>query len=142
MLNQSILINEWHLPIELRNATIAQKYDWLKKEYVKGNTHIILNNTNVFGPYSQPEKQWDISEAQKVAIYNQEVAKVLAWVMTRIVINLSCIDYKTLGVLIRIATGMLNKCNISKELNEMFHCNMCANLTAEHTKCVLSVLPF
>lgn len=137
-----MLIDEWHLPEELKKSTIMDKYVWFKEVYKTGCTHILLNNTKVFGPYPPAQKPWDISEAEKVAIYNQEVAKVLAWVNTRILINLSCINYKTLHVLMRVATGMLNNCNIPKELSIMFHDNMVENLTREHTRCVLSELPF
>lgn len=119
-----------------------EKYKWFKESYNEGNAYILLNNTKVFGPYPCPQKSWDISEAEKIAIYNQEVAQALAWIKTRIVINLSCIDYKTLHVLMRIATGMLNKCDIPKELAIMFHDNMVENLTREHTNVVLSELPF
>lgn len=137
-----MLIDEWHLPEELKKSTIMDKYIWFKEVYKTGCTNILLNNTKVFGPYPPAQKPWDISEAEKVAIYNQEVAKVLAWVNTRILINLSCINYKTLHVLMRVVTGMLNNCNIPKELSIMFHDNMVENLTREHTRCVLSELPF
>ena len=62
--------------------------------------------------------------------------------MTRIVINLSSIDYRTLHVLIRIATGMLNKCDIPKEYQIMFHDNMVKNLEDTYNEIVLSSLPF
>ena len=142
MLKACTLINNMHLPNRVKEASTAKKYNWIKNAYSKGDTYIVLNNSAIFGPYPTPEKPWDISEAQKVVIYNQEVAKVLAWVMTRIVINLSSIDYKTLGVLIRIATGMLDKCQIPKELKIMYHDNMVRNLQTEHTRIVLCDLPF
>lgn len=124
------------------DVALIDKYNHVKKMYQCGHTYVILNNTNVFGPYPKPKVSWDISEAQKVVIYNQEVAKVLTWVMTRIVINLSNIDYRTLHVLIRIATGMLNKCDIPKEYQIMFHDNMVRNLENTYNEIVLSSLPF
>jgi len=124
------------------SEALVDKYDCANKMYKRGHTYIILNNTTVFGPYPKPMVPWDISEAQKIVIYNQEVAKVLTWVMTRIVINLSRIDYRTLHVLIRIATGMLNKCNIPKEYQIMFHDNMVTNLEDTYNEIILSSLPF
>lgn len=142
MLKHCNLIDNSHFPQKIRDASTMAKYEYVNSVYRIGNTHIIQNNTRVFGPYPEPTKPWDISEAEKVVVYNREVAKVLAWVMTRIVINLSKIDYRTLHVLIRIATGMLNNCNIPKELSIMFHDNMVENLTSEYNTCVSSELPF
>lgn len=126
----------------MRECTLAKKYNYLKRMYDSGNSYILLNNVCVFGPYPRPEKSWDISEAEKVAIYNKEVQKVLTWIKTKIIINLGLLDYKTLDVLIRIATGMLNKCNIQKELQIMFHDNMVENLRSESNKIILDDLPF
>lgn len=133
------LINEWNLPDSLNEY---DKYKYFKNEYLNGNTYLLLNNVNVFGPYPEPEKSWDISKAQKIAIYNPEVTSVLNWIKTRIIINLASIDYGTLHVLIRIATGMLNKCDIPKEYQIMFHDNMVDNLNKTYNNIILSSLPF
>jgi hypothetical protein len=136
------LINSFFLPQGFKNKTTAEKYDYLCRKYNAGHTYILLNNVNVFGPYLQPEVPWDISEAEKIAKYDPEVAKTLNWINANIVIKLSSIDDKTMGVLVRIATGMLNKCNIPKSLQIMFHDNMVKNLQAEHLEIVMSDLPF
>lgn len=142
MHNQIQLIDSFFLPSQLKEGTVADQYDYLKKKYDSGCHYILLNNIRVFGPYPRSDVPWDISEAQKIAIYNSEVTKVLSWVNTNIVIKLGIIDYKTTGVLIRIATGMLNKCNIPKEIQIMFHDNMVKNLQAEQSEIILSGLPF
>ena len=142
MHKQLTLISSYFLPERLKEATTAKKYEYLNNMYKKGQEYILLNNTSVFGPYPRPEVSWDISEVEKIAIYNPEVTKVLNWIKTKIVINLGSIDYKTLDVLIRIATGMLNKCNIPKTVQIMFHDNMVANLRKEHQEIILSDLPF
>lgn len=134
------LIDEFFVPD--KNESLRDKYVSLKRLYDNGAKFILMNNTSVFGPFPKPEKAWDISELEKYAIYNPEVTKVLSWIKTRIVINLGCIEYKTLDVLIRIATGMLNKCNIPKEIQMTFHDNMVKNLVEEYNNCVLSTLPF
>lgn len=139
---QPSLIDDVFLPQQLKSAQIVDQYDYLKRFYNAGNTYILLNNVSVFGPFPEPELPWDISKSQKIAIYNPDVAKVLNWIMTRIVINLVNMDYKTLDVLIRIATGMLNKCDIPHEVKIMFHDNMVENLRAEHNRILLSELPF
>lgn len=142
MHNQKELINSIFLPKELREVSLAEKYAYYRRMYLKGHTYILLNNINVFGPYPQPDVSWDISETEKIAIYNPEVTSVLNWIRVKIIINLGCIDYKTLDVLVRIATGMLNKCNIPKEVQIMFHDNMVENLRREHDDIMLSLLPF
>lgn len=142
MHSQLQLIDGFFLPKEYKNKTTAEKYNYLKRKYDLGSSYILLNNVRVFGPYPRSEVPWDISEAQKIATYDPEVTKVLNWVNANIVIKLGTIDYKTTEVLIRIATGMLNKCNIPKSLQIMFHDNMVENLRSEYTNVVTSDLPF
>ena len=142
MHKQLELIDPYYLPRDVRSKSIAEKYKYYNEMFNRGHTYIILNNVNVFGPFLKPELPWDISEAEKIAIYNPEVAKVLTWVKTKIIINLGNIDYKTLGVLMRIATGMLNKCNIPKSVQILFHDNMVKNLQSEHDAIIMSDLPF
>lgn len=142
MRSQLHLIDSIFIPQYMREENIAKKYEYLRKLYLSGNDHILLNNVSVFAPFPRPEVPWDISEAQKIATYDPEVTKVLTWIKTRIVINLSRIDYKTMGVLVRIATGMLNKCNIPKCVQIMFHDNMVKNLREEHDAVIMADLPF
>lgn len=136
------LINEFFLPKEIRDKPISDQYVYLKSLYSSGNNYFLLNNTNVFGPYPKPEVPWDISEVEKIVIYQKDVAKVNKWLLNEIFKQSALYNYKTLDVLIRIATGMLNKCNISKELQIMFHDNMVKNLTAEFGDISTSDLPF
>lgn len=141
MHKQIRLINSFYLPSDMKDATTAEKYEYFRRMYPTHN-YVLLFETAVFGPFPRPEVPWDISEAEKIAKYDPEVSKVLTWVNTKIIINLSIIDSKTLGVLIRIATGMLNKCNIPKCLQIMFHDNMVENLKTEHNEVIMSGLPF
>ena len=136
------LIDECFIPLNLKDETTAKKYSYFSNLYNSGAKYILLNNIKVFGPFSKANLPWDISETQKIAIYNPEVTKVLNWIKTRIVINLSNMDYKTLDVLIRIATGMLNKCSIPKEVQILFHDNMVRNLQKEYYAIISSDLPF
>ena len=137
-----LLIDTMFLSQSVRKQPLSAQYKSLKDLYDSGATYILQNNVSVFGPFPCAIVPWDISEAQKIAIYNSEVTKVLNWINSKIVINIASIDYKTLDVLIRIATGMLNKCNIPKKIQIMFHDNMVRNLQAEYTNIILSDLPF
>jgi hypothetical protein len=136
------LIDDAFLPPHMKEENIAKKYEYLRELYFNGNTYILLNNVSVFGPFPRPEVPWDISEAQKIATYDPEVTKVLTWIKTKIIINLSRIDYRTMWVLVRIATGMLNKCNIPKCIQIMFHDNMVENLRKEYGEIIMADLPF
>lgn len=134
------LIDETY--IRLHGLSIAEKYEYLQQLYKDGKRYFLLNNTRLFGPYPRPEVSWDISEAQKIVTYQQDVVRVNKWLLNEIFDKSALFNYKTLDVLIRIATGMLNNCNISKELQIMFHDNMVENLKAEHNRIVMSDLPF
>lgn len=136
------LISSAHLPPFMEDCSTRQKYKYLQAAYDAGGKYIMLNNVRVFGPFPKPSVPWDISVAEKIAIYDPEVKNVINWVNTKIVINLASLDIETVLVLIRIATCMLNKCNIPKCMQIMFHDNMAENLRAEHALIVTSELPF
>lgn len=143
MHKQISLIRDIFIPKEMRyEMTAFEKYEYFRKLYNAGAHYILLNNVNVFGPFPRAIVPWDISEAQKTAIYNPEVTKVLAWINKEIIINLGVMTEKTLYVKIRIATGMLDKCNILKDFKILFHDNMARNLQIEHTEIIMSDLPF
>lgn len=135
-----LLFDEGHLPRELRAATYAEQYRYLNSR--KKDTWVLQNNIRVFEPLPDGDVPWDISEAAKIATYNPEVTSVLKWIKTNIIFDLAVLDYRTLGVLIRIATGMLNKCDIPIEYKIMYHDNMAWNLRNAHNDIVLSDLPF
>lgn len=132
---------DFFIPPEIKSKNLREQYEYIV-QFHQEHPEIPLVTTVIFGPYPLPLVPWDISEEEKVVIYNKEVHKVLNWITTRIIINLSRLDYKTLDVLIRIATGMLNKCNIPKNLQIDLHTNMVENLRKEHNKIMLSDLPF
>ena len=142
MHKQINLVDSQHIPQDLQNMSTAKKYEYLEQLYKSGKTHILLNNIRIFGPYPRSEVPWDISEAEKVVIYNKDVAKVNMWLKNEIFNKSALFNYKTLDVLIRIATGMLNKCDIPKELQIMFHDNMIENLKSEYSIIATSDLPF
>ena len=132
---------DFFIPTEVKSLSLKEQYDYIA-QYHKEHPDIPLDTADIFGPFPEPYVPWDISEEEKVVIYNKNVNEVLKWITYNIVVNLSIINYKTLDVLIRIATGMLNKCDIPKELQIMFHDNMVENLRTEHRNTLTSELPF
>lgn len=137
-----MLIDEFYVPRELKEEKIYKQYDFLKNRYESGHKYILLNNTRVFAPFPKPTVCYDISDLEKMVIYNQDLKNLNKWILSRIVINLGTLDYRTIGVLTRIATGMLNKLDISRESKNALWLNMVKNIRKDHEAVMLSQLPF
>lgn len=67
----------------------------------------------------------------------------LYWVNEKICLHIDYEDIKTIGVKIRIATGMLNKLeSLTDEEKIQIHSNLTRNINAEYQKIQVSRLPF
>lgn len=137
-----MLIDEFYLPNALKKERIYKQYDFLKNFYENGHKYILLNNTRVFAPFPKPTVCYEISDLEKMVIYDQDLSTLNKWILSRIVINLGTLDYRTIGVLTRIATGMLNKLDISRESKNILWLNMVKNIKKDHNDIMLSKLPF
>lgn len=137
-----MLVDDFFIPQRLKDATPAEKYEYVRFMYLNGHKYVIQNNISVFAPFPGKHKVGDITDLEKLVIYNPGLSHLNKWIMSRIVINLGRLDYRTRGVLVRIATGMLNKIDIPKRYAVILHANMCDNIESESTNCVLSELPF
>lgn len=73
---------------------------------------------------------------------NKDLRNLLNWVNKSIVLNLGIIDYRTLGVRLRIFTGMLNKIQIQKDISIKIHQNVTSNVNREMSDIVTEDLPF
>ena len=73
---------------------------------------------------------------------HNDLSNVCDWIEVNIYGNLEFIDYRTLDVLIRISTGMLYKCNISKQDASMLHYNLVINAKNAHFELSSKDLPF
>lgn len=82
--------------------------------YIYSPTRMIQHYS--FG-ISLPEYRFD----RDWFIHHKDVESVLIWIYENIVINLKDLTYITLNVLIRISTGLLNKCNLDKNLKIQLH---------------------
>lgn len=120
---------------------LGDKYNFLYNLYKQGNDWIILNTRSCFGPFPSPEVPWDISDTEKLCL-RKDVSKVIKWINSNIIIKLPELNYITIGVLLRIATSMLNKCDIPKEANIIFHDNLVANVQKEYIELINEQLPF
>ena len=133
-----------------REKLLSKKYNNSKKCYDDGCSIPCLYYKNIFGPYPKNEKcPRDISYEENLTSTNKEVHNLILWIEKNIIINLGTIfdnnygfDYRTVNVYLRIATGMLNKINIPKEIKIMYHDNMVNNIHREIQLIADEELPF
>ena len=73
---------------------------------------------------------------------NEDFTEILAWVHEKIVFNIEDMTYITLDVLIRILTGLLNKCNIEMNTKIELHDIIVSQLRNRKFYLVDKDLPF
>ena len=73
---------------------------------------------------------------------NEDFTEILAWVHEKIVFEIEDMTYITLDVLIRILTGLLNKCNIEMNTKIELHDIIVSQLRNRKFYLVDKDLPF
>lgn len=129
------------LGVDCANMKPSEVYDLLRSIYNQGVTEI-LNNTRAFA-MNDGEVDYDI-------IYeiwrNPSLQEILKWVNKKIVLCLGLADYRTIGVRMRIATGMINKLvyeeKITMKLGACIHNNFVSTLNGEISAINTEDLPF
>lgn len=129
------------LGVNDENEKPSVVYSHLRIAYNQG-VKGILNNTKVF-TLNDDEVDCDVLyEIWK----SKELQDLLRWVNKKIVLNLDISDYRTIGVRMRIATGMLNKLEkeglISKKLSIRIHNNFVTTINGELRGINTEDLPF
>jgi len=77
------------------------------------------------------------------AYTNIELRNINEFVNRSIVLKFGSISEETFGVLLRIATGMLNKCkSINDAEKRKLHCSLCLRLKLEFNSVFNEMLPF
>lgn len=130
--------------------SLTKKYNACKKLYDNGCDFVCQYNRSIFGPYPKNEKcPWNISYEESLTLSNRQVYNLILWIEKNIIINLGTMldnnygfDYRTTNVRLRIATGMLNKIDIPKEIKIMYHDNMVNNIHHEIQLIADEELPF
>lgn len=107
------------------NMTLGDKYEFLRK-YLSQDRFMV--NCRDFCTTTLP--------------YGHEINKWIIWVNSRIVLQLGHANYRTIGVLLRIATGMLNKLDYPDEFKIKVHSELVARVNAEMYRIALDELPF
>lgn len=129
------------LGINCANLKPSELYDLLRSIYNQGVTEI-LENTRAFA-MNDGEVDYDV-------IYeiwrNPHLHDLLKWVNKKIVLRLGIADYRTIGVRMRIATGMLNKLvsenKLSKKISICIHNNFVTTVNDELSAINTEDLPF
>ena len=109
--------------------SIAEQYNWLLRVY--SQDQFMLDDTSVFGV--------------ELRCMSKDVRKFVHWVNLKIVLKLGRYEYessKTYNVLLRIATGMLNKLDLPDNIKLIMHDNMTRNIHKELDSIVMETLPF
>lgn len=109
--------------------SIAEQYNWLLRVY--SQDQFMLDDTSVFGI--------------ELRCMSKNVRKFVHWVNLKIVLKLGRYEYessKTYNVLLRIATGMLNKLDLPDNIKLIMHDNMTRNIHKELDNIVMETLPF
>lgn len=137
------IFSQYLLPLGVNNENSkpSEIYANLRIAYNQGAKGI-LDNAKVF-TLGDDEVDYDI-------LYEiwrkKELQNLLQWVNKKIVLILDIADYRTIGVRMRIATGMLNKLVkegiISDKLSHKIHTNFVTTINGELSKINTEDLPF
>lgn len=73
---------------------------------------------------------------------NDDIVNLLGWIHENIVMKLEDLTYITLNVLIRILTGLLNKCDIDKDTKIELHDTIVSQLRNRKSYLISEDLPF
>lgn len=115
----------------VQNKDPVEQYQYLRK-VIYADRHALQDQT-VIGPI-------------RFGLMPSDVRNLVEWINTKIVLNLDNYLYyagnKTLGVLLRIATGMINKLDLPEEIKQEIHSNVIYNVHKEQCRLELSLLPF
>lgn len=116
-------------------------YDHLRIAYNQG-VRGIVENTKVFSLCDNEVDDEILYEIWR----NEDLHNILVWVNKKIVLLLGLADYRTIGVRMRIATGLLNKLvydgRLSAKLNSRIHRNFVTTINGELSEINTEDLPF
>ena len=138
---KSVFSNYSPLPgVKLVNMKPTEVYDKLRSIHNQGAEYL-LDNVEMFAQHDETED--DV--IYEICI-NPDLRRIVKWVNKKLVLQLGIIDYRTIGVRLRIATGMINKLVHEKKLSEktgmLIHFSLVSNLNREISAINTQDLPF
>lgn len=102
----------------------------------------IYSNSGVTLSYSFGEILPECHFNRDWFIRHKDVEQVLIWIYENIIINLKDLTYITLNVLIRISTGLLDKCDLDKDLKIQIHLQLVRKIQKDYCDLIFKDLPF
>lgn len=118
----------------------TEVYDLLRIAYNQGVS--VVDSVEMF----KLHKEGDEDDVIYEICINPDLRQVVRWVNERIVLTLGIADYRTIGVRLRIATGMINKLvhegKIPKGVGILIHQALVTNLNDEICAINTQGLPF
>lgn len=115
----------------VEGETLAEQYKFLRDDI--SLDHYALDDQSVIAPVHFIPMPSD-------------VRNVVNWINKNIVLNLDKYLYfpgiRTLNVMLRIATGMINKLDIEKDVRILMHDSMISNIQKEFALLEVELLPF
>lgn len=119
----------------------ADIYTALRNAYNQGATYILYNAELL--TQKDENKRYDLM--YKCCI-NKDLKNIISWINKKIILKLDIHDYRTIGVRLRIATGMLNKLvhegKLSRDVGIKVHDTLVFNLNREISAINTQDLPF
>ena len=102
----------------------------------------IYSNSEVIQTYSFGEILPECHFNRDWFIRHKDVEQVLIWIYENIIVNLKDLTYITLNVLIRISTGLLDKCDLDKDLKIQIHLQLVKKIQKDYCDLIFKDLPF
>lgn len=139
---KSVFSNYLSLLKVTKNADVkpSEIYDLLRIAYNQGVS--VVDSVEMFRLHNEGDEDDVIYEI----CINPDLRRIVRWVNEKIVLTLGIADYRTIGVRLRIATGMLNKLvhegKMPKGIGILTHQALVTNLNDEISAINTQDLPF
>ena len=119
----------------------SEVYNQLRIAYNQGAKGI-LQNTRLFMSYDNDKDDELLYEIWR----NDKLHSIVTWINKKITLVIGIADYRTIGVRMRIATGLLNKLvaegDLSKNISIRIHDNFVKTINGEMSAINTEDLPF
>jgi len=128
------------------DCPISELYKGLRIAYNQG-APFVLNNVKIIAPIIECEEdEDDYFEILYESWNNEELKSIVQWINEKITIIIGDMDYRTIGVRIRIADNMLlklvNSGAMTRKLYDKIHYFLCNNVWNEARLVANDGLPF
>lgn len=140
------LLREAKLTDLTEDCSITEFYNGMRIAYNQGAT-VILNDVRIICPRIECEEdEDDYYEILYESWSNEGLKAIVQWINKKITLEVGNVDYRTIGVRLRIADNMLfklvNSGTMTKKIYDKIHYFLCNNVWNEIRLVVNEDLPF